>query len=171
MPQVWQEEPLEGRLHGSLCSRCHGRGHAADVCPTSEEEAVLAASDDDDDYDTVEASAFKAGETGECSNYSGRKGGGESAWQVGDYAWLCDSGASTHVTPSADGMINYRECNLKLCIADGLTRKIEGFGDINFVFRSGNGVVHINADKCCARATLPISFFSPTQAHEARSHF
>ena len=37
-----------------LCSRCHGRGHAADVCPTSKEEAVLAASDDDDNCDTVE---------------------------------------------------------------------------------------------------------------------
>ena len=85
-----------------LCSRCHGRGHAADVCPTSKEEAVLAASDDDDEYDTVEASAFKAIETVECSNVSGRKGEGESAWQVGDEAWLCDSGASTHMTPSAD---------------------------------------------------------------------
>ena len=90
-----------------LCSRCHGRGHAADVCPTSK-EAVLAASDDDDDYDTVEASAFKAGETGDCSDVLGKKGEGESASQVGDEAWLCDSGASTHMAPSADGMINYR---------------------------------------------------------------
>ena len=54
-----------------LCSRCHGRGHAADVCPTSKEEAVLAASDGDDDYDAVEASAFKAGETGEYSDVLG----------------------------------------------------------------------------------------------------
>ena len=54
-----------------LCSRCHGRGHAAYVCPTSKEEAVLAASDDDDDFDAVEASAFKARETGKCSNVSG----------------------------------------------------------------------------------------------------
>ena len=126
-----------------LRSRCHGRGYAADVCPTSKEEAVLAASDGDDDYDTVEASAFKARETGECSNVSGKKGKGESAWQVGDEAWLCDRGASTHTTPSADGMINYRECNLKLRIADGSTRTIEGYGDINFVFRSGNGLVQV----------------------------
>ena len=27
-----------------LCSRCHGRGHATDVCTTSKKEAVLAAS-------------------------------------------------------------------------------------------------------------------------------
>ena len=68
---------------------------------------------------------------------------GASAWQVGDEAWLCDSGASTHMTPSADGMINYRECNFKLRIADGSTHTIEGFGDINFVLRSGNGLVQV----------------------------
>ena len=102
---------------------------------------MLAASDGDDDYDTVEASAFKIRKAGECSNVSGRKGEGESAWQVGDEAWLCDSGTSTHMTPSADGMINYKERNLKLRIADGTTRTIEGYGDINFVFRSGNGLV------------------------------
>ena len=67
---------------------------------------MLAASGDDDDYDTVETSASKAGETSECSSVSGKKGEGESAWQVGDEAWPCDSGASTHMTPSADGVIN-----------------------------------------------------------------
>ena len=57
-----------------LCSRCHGRGHAADVRPSSKKEAVLAASNDDDDDDgdddddTVKASAFTAGEAGECSD-------------------------------------------------------------------------------------------------------
>ena len=38
------------------------------------------------------------------------------------------------MTPSADGMINYGECNLKLRIADGSTRTIEIYGDINFAF-------------------------------------
>ena len=126
-----------------LCSRCHGRGHAADVCSTSKEEAVLAASDDDDDYDTVEGSAFKTGEAVECSDVLGRKGEGESAWQVGDAAWLCDSGASTHMARSADGMINCKECNLKQPIADDSARTIEGFCVINFVFRSGNGLVRV----------------------------
>ena len=104
---------------------------------------MLAAADDDDDYDTAEASPLKAGETGECRNVSGKRGEGESPWQVGDEACLCDSVASTHMTPSADGMINYRECNLKLSFADGSTRTIEGYGDINFVFRSGNGLVRV----------------------------
>ena len=54
-------------------------GARCDVRPSSKEEAVLAASDDDDD-DAVEASAFKAGEAGKCSDVLGRKGEVESAW-------------------------------------------------------------------------------------------
>ena len=45
--------------------------------------------------------------------------------------------------PLADGMINCRGCNLKLRIADCSTRTIEGYGDINFVIRSGNGLVRV----------------------------
>ena len=96
---------------------------------------------DDGDDGTAQVSAFKAEETGECSAVLGRMGQGESAWQVGDEAWLCDSGASTHMTPAADCMI--RECNLKLRITDGSTRSIEGCGDINFVPRFGNGLVQV----------------------------
>ena len=40
-------------------------------------------------------------------------------------------------------MINHRECKLKLRIADGSTRSIEGYGDIHFVFRSANGLVQV----------------------------
>ena len=47
------------------------------------------------------------------------------------------------MTPSADGMINCRESNLKLRIADGSIRSIEGYGDINFVYGSGNGLVQV----------------------------
>ena len=144
-----------------LCSRCDGRGHGADVFSTSKEEAVLAAAEDDDDYDTVEASAFKARETGECSNVSGRKGEGESAWQVGDEAWFWDSGAATHMTPSADGMINYRECTLKLRIADGSTRTIEGYDDIYFVFRSGNGPVQVTLTNIAHVTNLRYHLFPP----------
>ena len=45
--------------------------------------------------------------------------------------------------PSADCMTNYRERNLKLSIADGSTRTIEGYGDVSFVFRSGYGLVQV----------------------------
>ena len=56
---------------------------------------------------------------------------------------FCDSGASTHMTPSADCITNYRECNLKVCIGDGSTRSIERHGDINVVFRSGTRLVQV----------------------------
>ncbi|CAN0511619.1 unnamed protein product, partial [Laminaria digitata] len=105
-----------------LCERCKGRGHTADACPTAKEETVLAVTSEvgagvDDDDDSVHASAFKAEETGECSDVGSGRGEGGSAWLVGDEAWICDSGASTHMTPSADCMTNYSVCNLKLRIA------------------------------------------------------
>ena len=56
---------------------------------------------------------------------------------------FCDSGASSYMTPSADCMINLIECDLKLRIADGSTRSIEGYGGIRFVFRSGKGLVQV----------------------------
>ena len=65
---------------------------------------------DDGDDGTVQASAFMAEDADECSNDLGRLEDRESAWQVGDEAWLCNRGTSTHMTPRADGMINYREC-------------------------------------------------------------
>ena len=83
---------------------------------------MLVVSNDDGDDGTVQASAFNAEEAGECSDGLGRIGEGESAWQVGGEAWLCDSGMSTQMTPSADCMINYREFHLKLRIVDGATR-------------------------------------------------
>ena len=66
-------------------------------------------SNDDGDDGTVQASGLTAEEAGECGGFLGTTGEGESAWQVGDEAWLCDSGGSTHMTPSADGVTNYRE--------------------------------------------------------------
>ena len=69
---------------------------------------MLAVSNDDGDDGTVQGSAFKADEAGECSDVLVRMGEGEPAWEVGDQAWLCDSGSSTHMMHSAECMINYR---------------------------------------------------------------
>lgn len=58
--------------------RCNGREHAYDVIPTSTEEAVLKVSsevgtrDDDDEDGPVQPSAFKAEETGGCSDVFGK---------------------------------------------------------------------------------------------------
>ena len=68
-----------------LCSGCNGRGHAADVCPTSKEEAIMAvaievgARKNDHEKGTAQASAFEAEEAGKCSDGSGVR---ESTWQV-----------------------------------------------------------------------------------------
>ena len=39
------------------CSRCNGRGHAADIFPSSKKDAVLAVSNDDGDSASVQTSA------------------------------------------------------------------------------------------------------------------
>ena len=70
------------------CSRCNGRGHVADICLSSKEEPMLAVSSDDGDEGTVQASAFKAEEVGEYGDVLARMGERESAWKVGDEAWL-----------------------------------------------------------------------------------
>ena len=57
-------------------SRCNGRRHAADVVPSSKEEAVLAVSNGDGDDGMVQASALKAEEAGECSEVLCRLGEG-----------------------------------------------------------------------------------------------
>ena len=88
MPQVWQEGLLEGDCTEELFSRCRGRGHAADACPTSKEEAVLAASDDDDD-DNTRRSRFQLSRPERQASvvmFSGRKREGESVRRVGDEA-------------------------------------------------------------------------------------
>ena len=98
---------------------------------------------DVDEDITVQASVFKVDETGEWSDDFSRIGDGELVWQVGDEDQLCDSGASTHMTPSADHMTSYKEFNLKLSIDDDTTRSIEAHSDISFVFRSGNSLVDL----------------------------
>ena len=78
------------------------------MCPTSKEEAVLAVASeggpkiDIDEDGTVQTSAFKAEETGEWGDDFSKMGDGGLAWKVGEEACICDSGASTHMTPSTD---------------------------------------------------------------------
>lgn len=45
--------------------------------------------------------------------------------------------------PSADSMVNYREYDLKLRIADGSIRSTKGYSDVNFLFRSENRLVQV----------------------------
>ena len=86
---------------------------------------MLAVSSDDGDEGTVQASAFKAEEAGEYGDVLARMGERESAWQVGDEAWLlCQWSVYSH---DALGRLHdhLQRRNLKLRIADGSTRSIE----------------------------------------------
>ena len=143
----------QGRIRAEctekLCNRCNGRGHTADVWPTSTEEAVLAVTGvvgamvDVGEDGAVQASDFHAEVTDEFGNDISEMGDEELARQVGGEAWLSDSEPSIHMTPSADHMINYRECDLKTRFADGTTRSLDGHVDLSFVFPSGNGLVDV----------------------------
>ena len=57
-------------------------------------------------------------------------------------------------------MINCKECNLKLRIADGSTRTIKGYCDINFVVRSGNGLVRVTLTNVAHVPYLRYKIFS-----------
>lgn len=64
---------------------------------------------DSGDDDMVQASFFKAEETGECGDVLSRMGDGELAWQVEDKACIYDGGETTDMTPSPDCTTNYRQ--------------------------------------------------------------
>ena len=90
------------------------------------------------------------------------------AWEVEDGLRLCDSGASFHMTPSADCMLNYREGNLKLRIDDGSTRSSKGFGDGNRC-RSALKRSRANAEtEYCARSRSPLPRIVTGQSRQNR---
>ncbi|CAN0394375.1 unnamed protein product, partial [Scytosiphon promiscuus] len=57
--------------------------------------------------------------------------------------WIFDSGASGHVTPNADHLANFRQCQCCLRVASGSLLPIEGHGDIIVDFQSVEGVVRV----------------------------
>ena len=105
-----------------LCNGYDGPVHAADACPTAKDDAVMAvaskirARGDEQEEGMVQTPPFQAEETWEGSDSSGER---KSARKVEDETWIYDSGASTHMTPSADYILKYRECNLNIRIVAG----------------------------------------------------
>ena len=77
-------------------------------------------------------SAFKAEETSKCDDPVSLKGDGNFTRQVNN-TWICGSGASAHMTPTADQTQNYKDCNLKLKITGSTICGIERCGDSSFV--------------------------------------
>ena len=159
-----RKDNLKANCTRVLCSRCPGRGYPTGVCPASTEKRCsvchgrgtllisvphrkkkLSWPCRTTTVMMVQSRLQLSRPKGQASAvmFWGRMGEGETAWQVGDEAWLCDSGASAHMTPSADGMVKNREQNSKARIADVSTLSIKRYGDINFVFRSGNVLMHV----------------------------
>ena len=117
MLQVWQEGLAIAEIHGEDMQQMQRTGaHAAHVCPMSKEQAVLAATDevgarhDGGDNGTVKVSPQLSSpkrQAGYSRDGLGRMGDGVLARQVGNEAWVCNSGTSTHMMPSADHISNY----------------------------------------------------------------
>ena len=118
-----------------------GFGHEENTCLL--DTAVLAIElPMSEEYLAVEAQAFVAKETDKCRVVLGEEvGGGELGKQVVQY--IVDSAATCNMTPDADGITNYRECNRPLGLANGGTASIAGYGDLTVAFRSDNGWVHV----------------------------
>lgn len=99
---------------------------------------------------TVQASAFKVEDTGKCGYGSGRMGGVELAWQVGDEAWICDCwNVFSHGPLSRPHLC----VSLKLHTIDGSIPSIEGYVNISCVARPGTGLMHVLLSIRCA--TVP----------------
>ena len=85
----------------------------------------------------VEAQAFVTKETGKCKVMVGEEvGGGELDKQVVQY--ITDSAATCNMTPNADGLTSYRECNRPLGLVDGGATSIAGYDDLTVSLRSDN---------------------------------
>ena len=77
------------------------------------------------DDDSEEEKMFAANATGKCNLRIGEEvGDGELDKKAAQY--IADSGASCHLTPNADGLINYRECSRPLGLADRRKLSIAG---------------------------------------------
>ena len=135
------------RCLDQICGVCDGKGHSAEVCLNV--VTVLAcentkSSNDESDVaiSSEEQEAFICDMSGEYNNESIDDGGFiPLAWQVGDLTVICDSRASCHMSPSATGMLNYRESNAYMRTASGSRYPIEGNGDLPLIFRSSSGNV------------------------------
>ena len=75
----------------------------------AKQEAVLAFENADlEQVEAVPTSAFMADQTTGKSERVGEVQ--RMSHQAGNEAWICDGGASTHMTLSSTGTPNYRKC-------------------------------------------------------------
>ncbi|CAN0296519.1 unnamed protein product, partial [Scytosiphon promiscuus] len=129
-----------------MCKRCGGVGHNASICSSSPdvEDGLMTIShpehldvpDPGDGY--IVAMSMMAHESDvEGLSFVATEAGGTSE------CWIFDSGASGHVTPNADHLTNFRQCQRFLRVASGSLLPIEGHGDLIVDFQSVQGVVRV----------------------------
>lgn len=91
-----------------------GETHCFPLPRIAKEGAVLAVTrhvgarldvlSDGRDDDALHVPAFTAEHISKCSDAIREMGDGGLTWQVGDQAWVCDSGDFAHILPSAAQM-------------------------------------------------------------------
>ena len=129
-----------------VCKKCGGRGHDESKCPSpAGMETALAVelpgSDEESTTSSVGAAGFMAEKvdavcehpqapvaSGKCDGSVPTCGVEGFAMQVGEAmkGWFFDTGASGHMSPSSEGMINFQPCNKSLRVANDVTLPIEG---------------------------------------------
>ena len=57
--------------------------------------------------------------------------------------YIADSAATRNMTPDADGLTNYRECNRPLGLANGEEVSIVGYGDLTVSFGTDHGWIRV----------------------------
>ena len=89
----------------------------------------------------ADADAFFSISQEEREFRSGYSGGTEGLdCEIGEIeTWIVDSAATRHKTPNPVSMINYRECDGVVRVANGVALPIEGVDDILMNFESDFG--------------------------------
>ena len=141
----------------NVCKKCGGRGHDESKCPSPADlETALAVelpgSEEKSTTSSVGAAGFMAEEvdavcghpqahvaSGKCDGSVPTCGVEGLAMQVGEAmeGWYFDTGASGHISPSSEGMTNFHQCNKPLRVANCVTLRIEGKGNLVVEFQSG----------------------------------
>ena len=90
------------------------------------------------------------------------------AMQVGEAmeGWYFDTGASGHMSPSSEGMINFQPCNKSLRVANGATLPIEGKGNLVVEFQSGLESVRLQLHEVAYMPKLSYHLLSLSKAVE-----
>lgn len=83
--------------------------------------------------------------TASSSAHVAQRGNSFLSKQENSASWIVDSGASDHMTGSADLFSSYKPCDgeIKITVADGSSSLVAGFGDLNLCGLSLKSVLYV----------------------------